>query len=232
MARWLRLVSAVALGGLLVAGRGRIGRFVRTVDQRAGLFAPHGAGLYDAVAPPILQPLYRRVAGEVAESATIGGLPAISAVLEIGSGPGELSLEIGRRLPGVEVVGIDLAAEMVERALARARGEPVGSGVRFQLADAAALPFTDGTFDVVVSTLSLHHWSDPAAVFAEIARVLRPGGEALTYDLRPVAYTRHELEVFLAGSPFEGVRVEREPITSGPLGLLFIRIRFVRPMQP
>lgn len=231
MAHWTRLAIAAAFGGLLVAGRGRIGRFLRTIDQRAGLFAPRGAGLYNAVAPPLLRPLYRRVAAEVAGSPTVGALPGISAVLEIGSGPGELALEVAQRLPGVDVVGIDLAAAMVERAIARARGERPDGRVRFQLADAASLPFADETFDMVVSTLSLHHWSDPAAVFGEIARVLRPGGVALVYDLRPFAYTRHELEVFLAGGPFESVRVEREPVSSGPLGLLFVRIRLVRPTK-
>ncbi|HKQ18059.1 MAG TPA: methyltransferase domain-containing protein, partial [Solirubrobacterales bacterium] len=89
----------------------------------------------------------------------------------------------------------------------------------------------DGSFDVVVSTLSLHHWSDPAAVFAEIGRVLRPGGVALVYDLRPFAYTRHELEVFLAGGPFEAVHVEREPAGTGGLGIFFVRIRLVRPSE-
>lgn len=154
-----------------------------------------------------------------------------STVLEIGSGPGELALEVARRSPGAEVVGVDLAAAMVERAIVRAGGEQLSDRVHFQLADAASLSFADASFDIVVSTLSLHHWSEPAAVFGEIARVLRPGGVVLIYDLRPFAYTRHELEVFLVGGPFGSVHVEREPVTSGPLGLLVVRIRLVRPMQ-
>ena len=52
---------------------------------------------------------------------------------------------------------------------------------------AAAFPFRAASFDVVVSTLSLHHWSDPAAGLAEIARVLRVGGRALIWDFRPGA---------------------------------------------
>jgi ubiquinone/menaquinone biosynthesis C-methylase UbiE len=201
------------------------------VDQRAGIFAPRGAGLYNAVAPLILRPLYRRVADEVMALPGLVTTPEISAVLEIGSGPGELALEIARRLPGGEVVGVDLAEAMIDRASERSRAERLDQRVRFQLADAAALPLADGSFDVVVSTLSLHHWSDPAAVFAEIARVLHPGGLALIYDLRPFAYTRHELEVFLAGGPFDGVHVEREPVGAGLLATFFVRIRLVRPSQ-
>lgn len=229
MSRWLRLAVVAAIGSLVIRGRGRIGRLLRTVDQRAGIFAPRGAGLYNAVAPRLLRPLYRRVADEVVASLGPMAMPEISAVLEIGSGPGELALEIARRLPGVDVVGIDLAEAMVDRATERARAERMDDRIRFQVADAAALPLTDGSFDAVVSTLSLHHWSDPAAVFAEVGRVLRPGGIALIYDLRPFAYTRHELEVFLAGGSFEGVHVEREPFDSGLLSAFFVRIRLVRP---
>jgi SAM-dependent methyltransferase len=229
--RWPRLAIIAAVGGLLVAGRGYVGRFLRMVDQRAGIFAPRGAGLYNAVAPRLLRPLYRRVADEVAASLGPVATPEISAVLEIGSGPGELALEIARRLPGAEVVGIDVAEAMVDRATGRARAEGLEQRARFQLADAAALPLADGSFDVVVSTLSLHHWSDPAAVFAEIARVLRPGGVALVYDLRPFAYTRHELEVFLAGGPFEGAHVERDLLGSGLLAVSFVRVRLVRPTE-
>ncbi len=231
MARWSRLALTAAAAGLLVAGRGRVGRFLRTVDQRAGIFAPRGAGLYSVLAPPLLRPLYRRVADEVAALPGTALAAGISAILEIGSGPGEVALEIARRLPGAEIVGVDLAAAMVERASARARVEQRDAHVRFQLADAASLPFADGSFDIVVSTLSLHHWSDPAAVFVEVGRVLRPGGVALIYDLRPFAYTRHELEVFLAGGAFEGSHVEREPVDSRLLGLAFVRIRLVRPSE-
>ena len=229
--RWSRLTILAAVGGILIGGRGLIGRLLRTVDRKAGIFAPRGARLYNAVAPRLLRPMYRRVADEVVASLGPVTMPETSAVLEIGSGPGELALEIGRRLPGGEVVGIDLAEAMVDRATKRAGAERLEDHVRFQVADAAALPLPDSSFDVVVSTLSLHHWSDPAAVFAEIARVLRPGGSALVYDLRPFAHTPHELEVFLAGGQFEGVHVEREPVGSGLLAAFFVRIRLVRPSK-
>lgn len=229
MSRWPGLAIAAMVGGLFVAGRGHIGRLLRSIDQRAGVFAPRGAGLYNAVAPAILRPLYRRVAEDVVIEPGLAGAAEISAVLEIGSGPGELAVEVARRLPGGEIVGIDLAQAMIDRATERARAAGLDQRVRFELADAAALPILDASFDVAVSTLSLHHWSDPAAVFTEIARVLRPGGVALIYDLRPFAYTRRELEVFLAGGPFEGVHVEREPFDSGFLAAFFVRIRLVRP---
>lgn len=229
MPRVSRLVIWVALGSLLIAGRGRVGRLLRMVDQRAGIFAPRGASLYGGVAPTVLGPLYRRVADDVTALPRPATPSERTAILEIGSGPGRLAVEIARRMPGAEVVGIDLAEAMIARAVDQARAEELGERVGFVLADAAALPLADGSFHIVVSTLSLHHWSDPARVFREIARVLRPGGVALVYDLRPFAYLRHELEAFLAGTPFDRAHLQRELVRLGPLPALFVRIRLVKP---
>jgi SAM-dependent methyltransferase len=229
MSRLSRIALVMGLASLLVAGRGRIGRLLRAVDQRAGIFAPRGARLYNAVAPTVLRPLYRRVANDVAALAVNDESPA--NVLEIGSGPGELAFEIARRLPQAKVLGVDLADAMVARAAERAREAAVHLRVQFRLADAANLPLADGSFDIAVSTLSLHHWADPGAVFAELGRVLRPGGVALVYDLRPFAYLRHELEVFLAGTPFEGSHLERDLVRLGLLPAAFVRIRVVRPVH-
>jgi SAM-dependent methyltransferase len=227
MSRLPRIVVALGLASLLVAGRGRVGRFLRAVDQRAGIFAPRGARLYNAVAPTLLRPLYTRVARDVAAVAEVE--ESAPSVLEIGSGPGELALAIAQRLPRAEVLGVDLADAMVARAAERGREAAVQLRVQFRLADAANLPLADRSFDIAVSTLSLHHWADPRAVFAELGRVLRPGGVALVYDLRPFAYLRHELGVFLAGTPFEGSQLERDVIRLGHLPAAFVRIRLVRP---
>lgn len=216
------------LATFLVAARGRLARLLRTIDQRAGLFAPHGAAIYNLLAPPLLRPLYRRVALDVVELAAQIGTQR-PRVLEVGSGPGELALEIVRGLPTAEVVGVDLADSMIERAVERAGGEAYGDRVRFVLADATVLPLADRSFDVVVSTLSLHHWADPARVFGELGRVLRPGGVALIYDLRPFAYLGAEVEAFVAGTPFEPAGVDRAPLRLGPPPALFVRIRLVTP---
>lgn len=55
----------------------------------------------------------------------------------------------------------------------------------------AALPFEDDVFALAVTSFSAHHWPDPGAGFAEIRRVLRPGGVALVFDF-PVAWGRFE----------------------------------------
>jgi malonyl-CoA O-methyltransferase len=92
-------------------------------------------------------------------------------ILELGTGTGSGALALAERFPGAEIVGIDLAAAMVEAASAKVPPE-LRDRVRFQVADGAALPFEDGAFDVVAQ-LNL------PAYFEETARVVRPGGHVL-----------------------------------------------------
>jgi SAM-dependent methyltransferase len=85
------------------------------------------------------------------------------------------------------VTGLDLDSAMISRARANADRPGGGHQPRPSLlvGDVAALAFPDQSFDLVVSTLSMHHWADPTAGLAEIGRVLRPGARALIWDFRP-----------------------------------------------
>jgi SAM-dependent methyltransferase len=130
-----------------------------------------GAPVYDRLAGWFLGGFYAGVADDLAATAAPG-----AHVLDIGCGPGHLLERLAHR--GLVVTGIDLDPAMAERAAAR-----LGGRAEVRVADVAALPFPDGTFDLVVSTLSLHHWAAPPAGLAELARVLRPGGRAVIWDL-------------------------------------------------
>jgi len=105
-------------------------------------------------------------------------------VLEIGPGPGWLTLWLGQRVPTLHLTGLELSPDMI-RVAERNRAEAGVTNVRFVQGDAARMEgLADGEFDAVISNGSLHHWLDPAAVFDCIARVLKPGGLVAISDGR------------------------------------------------
>ena len=94
--------------------------------------------------------------------------------LEVGAGTGDDALALAARF-GVEVVGVDASATMVEEARRR--------GLRDALVgDAHALPFTDASFDGSWSDRTFQHLADPPGALAELARVTKPGGRIVLAD--------------------------------------------------
>lgn len=172
------LLGAAAAAALILVrhARGSTGRSVR------GGILVADVGLYDAVCHRfLLRSFLKGVARDVAASAPEGG-----RVLEVGCGPGRLAIRLSGEF-GLDVTGLDLDPAMIDRARANARAAD-GHDRRapsFVVGDVASLSFSDGSFDLVVSTLSMHHWAEPFEGLAEIARVLRPGGRALVWDFRP-----------------------------------------------
>jgi ubiquinone/menaquinone biosynthesis C-methylase UbiE len=123
-------------------------RYDRSLLQTI-LFGPVQRSVVDALAPHV---------------------PAEGAVLDIGCGTGRLLDLIGRRRPGAALVGVDRSERMAGAAHgARPR-------LRVERGTAESLPHRDATFDVVVTTVSFHGWSDKPAALREVFRVLRPGG--------------------------------------------------------
>jgi malonyl-CoA O-methyltransferase len=104
------------------------------------------------------------------------------AVLDLGAGTGHASRALKRRFPAATVVAVDIAPGMLERARAQSRWLRRFERVR---ADAYALPFRDHAFDLVFSSLMLQWCDDLDAVFAEMARVLKPGGLLLFSTFGP-----------------------------------------------
>lgn len=96
-------------------------------------------------------------------------------ILDLATGSGDLALAMQRRMPQAEVTGADFSSEMLE--CARVKGL-----VRTVVADALALPFTDGSFDCVTVAFGLRNMSDWAAALCEMSRVLSSGGKVLVLD--------------------------------------------------
>jgi ubiquinone/menaquinone biosynthesis C-methylase UbiE len=93
-------------------------------------------------------------------------------VLDVAAGNGNATLAAARR--GCKVTSTDYVAALLERGEERARAERLN--VSFQVADAEALPFADGSFDAVLSTFGVMFTPDQPKAAAELARVCRPGG--------------------------------------------------------
>jgi ubiquinone/menaquinone biosynthesis C-methylase UbiE len=139
----------------------------------------HWAMPYDALVDHFLRP----------SQANIGALAQIEAgdrVLDVGCGPGRLAMAAQEWAgAGGEVIGIDPSPEMVKTA--RRNAEKAGSAARFELGVAESLPFPDGSFDVVLNRLMLHHLPGDLKQrgLAEMRRVLKPGGVCLVVDFEP-----------------------------------------------
>ena len=108
-------------------------------------------------------------------------------VLDIGTGSGRLAVELAKaKGTSFEITGLDISPNMLQKAGENARQAGVADKIKFVLANADALPFPDGSFDVVISYASLHHWFRPAAVFNEAQRVVKKGGAVIIRDNRRV----------------------------------------------
>lgn len=101
-------------------------------------------------------------------------------VLEIGGGGGSMAEQLARRSPTTRLTSTDVDPMMVVAAQERLARYPQATA---RQADATQLPFDDASFDVVLSFLMLHHVVDWEAAVAEAARVLKPGGAFVGYDL-------------------------------------------------
>lgn len=97
------------------------------------------------------------------------------AILDVGSGPGTISIDLARRVRPGRVIGIDAAADVVERANGLAQSEGV-TNAEFRVGDAYQLDFDDDTFDVVHAHQVLQHLGRPIDALREFRRVLKPGG--------------------------------------------------------
>ncbi len=121
---------------------------------------------------PLFWPVVGRTLGqEVGDALAAIDRAGPGAVLDIACGQGTFSVAVARARTGRRVVGVDLSAPQIARAVRRARGEAA-----FIVGDATELPFAAESFAAVISFTGLHQIPDHGAVAREIARVLRPGG--------------------------------------------------------
>ena len=180
----------------------------RHLSHLNALFTGQGSRLYDVVMVRLTKRLYQRVIADLAALGSPSG-----KVLDAGTGPGTLVRELARSVPGLQVYGIDLSEDMIRLARAHARREQLAEQVHFAIGDVAHLPYPDQSFDVVVSTISMHHWSELEQPLRELHRVLQPGGRVWIYDFCFVKV--QTVEKALASTPFSEIPLENRLVRTG-----------------
>lgn len=184
-----------------------------------------------------MQNEYRRLAEKVVSLFEGGKL------LEIGPGPAYVSIEIAKRLPKVEIIGLEISDTMIEIAKKNAKEHEVSEKITLKKGDASKMPLEDSEFDFVITSGSLHHWKKPTQVVNEIYRVLRPGCRALVSDLMKDApkekvddfankidsklmrwglkhsfkesYTARQIEQMIKSTHFREIEITEEEISMG-----------------
>jgi demethylmenaquinone methyltransferase/2-methoxy-6-polyprenyl-1,4-benzoquinol methylase len=108
-------------------------------------------------------------------------LPARGALLDVGTGTGDIAATARRRFPQLKVVGVDFTYEM----MAVGRTQPARAGLSFVQGDTFHLPFPDDTFDAVASGFLVRNVVDRVAALREQARVTKPGGRVVCLETTP-----------------------------------------------
>jgi ubiquinone/menaquinone biosynthesis C-methylase UbiE len=129
--------------------------------------------------------IYAPFANKIVRS--IAPLEEGSTIVDLGTGPGILSIELHKLLPQAKIIGVDLSSDMLE--IARKNADEAGmSNFETRLGKAEEIPIESNSVNLVVTQSSFHEWEDPQKGLSEIFRILKPGGSLILKD-----YNRHWL---------------------------------------
>lgn len=144
-----------------------------------GLDSPEVAKAFEKVANFIpFKLLRKKVVSEIRKLSPEGKL------IDLGCGSGNLIVKIAQFLSHLELFGMDISSEILNLAKIRAEKSGFSEKIEFKEGSVENLPFPDDHADFIVSTFSLHHWTNPEEAIQEIYRVLKKEGTALIFDFR------------------------------------------------
>jgi ubiquinone/menaquinone biosynthesis C-methylase UbiE len=134
------------------------------------------ASSYEKATQLAIDSYYSQVAEEIVSYFKEG------TILDLGTGPGHLPVEILKRSPAIRIVGVDLSHKLIQMAIDNAMKAGVSDRVSFEVGNASKLRYNNEVFGMVISTGMLHSLKNPVNVLIEMHRVLKTGGEAWIYD--------------------------------------------------
>ncbi|MFX1406019.1 MAG: class I SAM-dependent methyltransferase [Promethearchaeota archaeon] len=105
-------------------------------------------------------------------------------ILDLGCGTGNLIIKIAKAFPENEIIGIDISSEVLDIAKHNVEKKVINQDIKFKVGSAEDLPFPSESINLIISSLSLHHWLDPIKALNEIYRVLSKNGACLIFDFR------------------------------------------------
>ena len=120
--------------------------------------------------------VFRAQAAQVTAGARAG-----AEILEVAPGPGYMAIEMSR-LGSFKVIGLDISHTMVD--IARQNAAAADADIDFRFGDVSAMPFADGSFELIVCQAAFKNFRQPVTALNEMHRVLRVGGTAVIQDMR------------------------------------------------
>jgi ubiquinone/menaquinone biosynthesis C-methylase UbiE len=126
-----------------------------------------------------------------------------SPILDVGTGTAQIPIELCRHSANASVTAIDLAEHMLRVGRENVRRAGLGERITLECVDAKAMPYPSRSFSAVISNSIIHHIPEPGRVFAEMKRVIGPGGLLFVRDLlRPAddASVDRLVDLYAAGA--------------------------------
>jgi len=125
-------------------------------------------------------------------------------VVDVGTGPGQIPVDLAAERPALRVIALDLSLAMLALGRAQAERRGVGDRVWFVRGNGESIPLPSQCAGLVICNSTLHHLADPVRVFDEMHRVLTPGGRVLIRDLRRPARAWCRAHVAFFGRHYRG----------------------------
>jgi len=176
---WYILISVITIVIILILIFGYPRKRMERIPSIEGLDDPKVAKAFMRMTKFLpFKMLYKKVVSKLKDLKPSGKL------VDMGCGAGNLIIRIAEKFPNLELYGVDISNEILELAKQQAIEKGFEKKIEFKTGTAENLPFSDNSVDFLVSTLSLHHWTNPQNVFQEAIRVLKKDGICLIFDFR------------------------------------------------